>query len=301
MSRRRVGGAWSPSRVPPPGLRQRDPGRRTSSSASLMPGSVARATSRRSSDGAVDRERGHLELLAAGLHRLHGALEHDLEAGQLLVAEVLGLVAQAAGLGLGVVDDLLGRCWASRTTSVRCTIRSAWTRAASRISSASRWTLARNSSRSLSIQRAWPAAPRAAGRAPPRAARGPRPWSSRTDADSGIVRALYDDLDRRAAAASRRRGGRVLLSHRSRTTSTGNFSFRRRSTGSGTMADTGRRRPNAGDVADQLRGDERLCDADGMNSVSMPEMPRSSAPAARTRSRRDGAEALDDEVGARAP
>ena len=39
---------------------------------------------------------------------LHGALEHDLEAGQLLVAEVLALVVQAAGLGLGVVDDLAG-------------------------------------------------------------------------------------------------------------------------------------------------------------------------------------------------
>ena len=47
------------------------------------------------------------------------------------------------------------RCSAARTTSVRCTIRSAWARAASRSSSASRRVLATNSWRSLSIQRAW--------------------------------------------------------------------------------------------------------------------------------------------------
>ena len=49
-----------------------------------------------------------LQLRAAGGHRLQGALEHDLEAGQLLVAEVLALVAQAAGLVLGPLDDLAG-------------------------------------------------------------------------------------------------------------------------------------------------------------------------------------------------
>ena len=47
------------------------------------------------------------------------------------------------------------RCSAARTTSVRCTIRSALTRAASSNSSASRRVLATNSWRSFSIQRAW--------------------------------------------------------------------------------------------------------------------------------------------------
>ena len=47
------------------------------------------------------------------------------------------------------------RCSAARTTSVRCTIRSARTRAASSSSSASRRVLATKSWRSLSIQRAW--------------------------------------------------------------------------------------------------------------------------------------------------
>ena len=47
------------------------------------------------------------------------------------------------------------RCSAARTTSVRCTIRSACTRAASSSSSASRRVLATNSWRSLIIHRAW--------------------------------------------------------------------------------------------------------------------------------------------------
>src|SRR3954471_359950 len=41
-------------------------------------------------------QRRRRQLLAARLHRLHGAVEHDLEGGQLLVAIVLGLVPQAA-------------------------------------------------------------------------------------------------------------------------------------------------------------------------------------------------------------
>ena len=40
--------------------------------------------------------------------RLDGAVEHDLEGGQLLVAEILGLVAEPAGLFAGVVEDPLG-------------------------------------------------------------------------------------------------------------------------------------------------------------------------------------------------
>ena len=50
----------------------------------------------------------HLELLTAGAHHLQGALEDDLEAGQLLVAEVLDLVLEAGGLVGGGVDDLAG-------------------------------------------------------------------------------------------------------------------------------------------------------------------------------------------------
>ena len=34
-----------------------------------------------------------------------GALEHDLEAGQLLIAEVLALTSHAAGLRLGALED----------------------------------------------------------------------------------------------------------------------------------------------------------------------------------------------------
>ena len=51
---------------------------------------------------------GGLELLAAGGDQLERALEHDLEAGQLLVAEVLALVPHAAGLGLGGLEDPAG-------------------------------------------------------------------------------------------------------------------------------------------------------------------------------------------------
>src|SRR5450755_2349306 len=43
----------------------------------------------------------HLQLLASGLDRLHRPVEHDLEAGQLLVGVVLGLVAEPAGLLIG--------------------------------------------------------------------------------------------------------------------------------------------------------------------------------------------------------
>ena len=60
------------------------------------------------SDPSADGSGTHLELLAAGLHRLERPVEHDLEAGQLLVAVVLGLVAQAAGLVPGLLDDALG-------------------------------------------------------------------------------------------------------------------------------------------------------------------------------------------------
>ena len=49
-----------------------------------------------------------LEPLAALLHGLHRPVEHDLERGELLVDVVLGLVPQPPGLGLGVVDGLLG-------------------------------------------------------------------------------------------------------------------------------------------------------------------------------------------------
>src|SRR3546814_1959040 len=49
-----------------------------------------------------------LELRPARAHHLHGALEHDLEAGQLLVAEVLDLVAHLGGLLDRCVEDLLG-------------------------------------------------------------------------------------------------------------------------------------------------------------------------------------------------
>ena len=44
----------------------------------------------------------------AGLDGAGQAVQHDLHAGQLLVAEVLGLVAHGAGLVVGVVEDALG-------------------------------------------------------------------------------------------------------------------------------------------------------------------------------------------------
>ncbi len=56
----------------------------------------------------VERGRDRLELLPPGLHGLQGALEHDLERRQPLVAVVLGLVAQPPGLLAGVVEDALG-------------------------------------------------------------------------------------------------------------------------------------------------------------------------------------------------
>ena len=58
-------------------------------------------------DGNIGNGR-DLQLLTTGLHGLHGAVEHDLEAGQLLIGVVLGLVAHAPGFLVGVVEDALG-------------------------------------------------------------------------------------------------------------------------------------------------------------------------------------------------
>ena len=73
-------------------------------------GDVGRARRRRPAGDSPswERRRHGLELLAPGLHRLQGALEHDLERRQALVAVVLGLVAQPSGLLAGVVEDALG-------------------------------------------------------------------------------------------------------------------------------------------------------------------------------------------------
>src|SRR3546814_16686017 len=49
-----------------------------------------------------------LELRPARDHHLHGALEHDLAAGPLMVDEVLDLVAHMAGLLVSCVSDSLG-------------------------------------------------------------------------------------------------------------------------------------------------------------------------------------------------
>src|SRR5687767_15166179 len=54
-------------------------------------------------------QRRDLELVAARLHGLQRAVEHDLEGAELLVAVVLGLVAQATGLVLGLLDGAAGR------------------------------------------------------------------------------------------------------------------------------------------------------------------------------------------------
>ena len=45
------------------------------------------------------------QTLAAGPDRLDRAVEHDLEAGELLVDVVLGLMPHLAAFGLGVLDD----------------------------------------------------------------------------------------------------------------------------------------------------------------------------------------------------
>src|SRR5436190_21433385 len=55
----------------------------------------------------LERVDAHLELGAPVLNRLAGALEHDLELGELVVDVVLALQAQAARLRVGVVDGLL--------------------------------------------------------------------------------------------------------------------------------------------------------------------------------------------------
>src|SRR5262249_40021408 len=49
-----------------------------------------------------------LQLVATLLHRLHGAVEHDLERGELLVDVVLDLEAQDPGAVLGLGDDPVG-------------------------------------------------------------------------------------------------------------------------------------------------------------------------------------------------
>src|SRR3954471_18385485 len=54
------------------------------------------------------RQRRDLQLLSSRLHRLHGAVEHDLEGSELLVAVVLGLVPQPAGLVACLLDRGLG-------------------------------------------------------------------------------------------------------------------------------------------------------------------------------------------------
>ena len=49
-----------------------------------------------------------LELGSAGADLLQGALQDVLETAELLVAVVLGFEAQAAGIGLGLLDHLAG-------------------------------------------------------------------------------------------------------------------------------------------------------------------------------------------------
>ena len=85
-------------RASPATLTQSDPGRRSRRCAALLGIGLGLAT------GAARR----CQLLAPGGHRLRRPLEDDLEAGQPLVAEVLGLEAHAPGLVLGRLDDLAG-------------------------------------------------------------------------------------------------------------------------------------------------------------------------------------------------
>jgi hypothetical protein len=52
------------------------------------------------------RRRTDRQPLATGAHRLLQLVEQDLEAAETLVEEVLRLVAEAAGIGLGRLHDL---------------------------------------------------------------------------------------------------------------------------------------------------------------------------------------------------
>ena len=83
-----------------------------------------------------------LELVAPGLHFVQGLLQHVLETTQLAVTILVGLPADLAGLGLGVLPPPWppGRS-ASFMISVFCIKCAALSRARSRISSASRLTL----------------------------------------------------------------------------------------------------------------------------------------------------------------
>ena len=120
-------------------------------------------------------ERRALELLAPGLHHLHGALEHDLEAGEPLVAEVLALVAQPAGLVLGRLDDVAGPLLGGLHDLGA--LHHALGPGAGGLEDlvalgAGPW---RGTPRAPSAASGPRAAPRAAGRSPRRGARGPRP------------------------------------------------------------------------------------------------------------------------------
>ena len=131
----------------------------------------------------------------------HGPVEHDLQAGQLLVAEVLGLVPQPPRLLLASSRIRWATWLAWRTISVRETMRSAWARTSSRRASASRWR-ARPGTRRARAAASGPGAARRAG------ARGPRSSSSSTssratstEADSGMALAVRHDVDRPAEQA----------------------------------------------------------------------------------------------------
>ena len=81
-----------------------------SRSGALRPSSWSKkpASSPSVTTSASGRSDDDLEPLPALLDGLHRPVEHDLERRQLLVDVVLGLVLDRPGLGLGVVDHLLG-------------------------------------------------------------------------------------------------------------------------------------------------------------------------------------------------
>jgi hypothetical protein len=259
--------AGHPGDYPRPGRRPRAP----------PAGPRARPTPRGAVQAGVDGPgAGPLQLGPPRRDHLHGALEDDLEAGQLLVAEVLASLRRrrasarrprrSCGPGLGGLDHLGALHH-----------RSARARAWSRISSPSRRTLARNSSRSLSSHRA---ARSSSGRRSMASSSSSR-TSSRliiTEVDSGMGRAARHEVvetpERASTSGPARRGGLDGRGvGRSSSSATGRSVL--------PAAAWPRRRhhlvtspPKRAISRMSLDATKECSDAEGMNRVSTPEIAR---------------------------